>query len=228
LRSYKESSLLVEVFTRAYGRFTVIAKGCRRKKTRSQGMFIPFKPVLISWTGKGELPILTSIEQLQYFPQLSYANLSCGYYMNELIIRLLHRHDPHEVLYDKYEDGISALSKDQNPYTVLRIFEKYFLQEIGFGLVLDHDVETGEEIIEERDYRYHPEKGPVLAQEEQVNVISGTTLIALRKENFSTDIQQSQAQQLTRQLINIQLAGKTLKSRKVLQDIRRYEEKFRL
>ncbi len=222
-RSYRESSLLVEIFTRNHGRLTLIAKGCRRKKSQIQGLFLGFKPLLLSWTGKGELPILTSIEQTGFYPQLSASGLSSGYYMNELLLKLLHRHDPHELLYDKYYDSVISLIEGSNPYTVLRVFEKVLLQEIGFGLVLDHDVETGEVVVSGSRYRYFPQKGPVIAKSETPDSISGSTLLALQQEEFESDEVQSEAQKLTRSLIDIQLNGRDLRTRRVVREMKQYE-----
>ena len=222
-RPYSESSLLVEAFTREFGRLTLIAKGCRRKKTQPQGLFLPFKPLLISWTGKGEMPILTGIEQLGFTPPLSGTRIGCGYYINELILKLLHRHDAHEALFEKYQEQMLALSDQQDPFVILRIFEKYLLREIGFGLILDHDVETGEAIRHDMNYRYSPEKGPALAARHESDVISGTTLIALDKEQFLTREDQRQANRLTRYLIDLQLNGKSLRTRRVIHEIKRFQ-----
>ncbi len=223
-RSYSESSLLVEVFTREYGRLTLIAKGCRKKKTQPQGLFQPFKPLLISWTGKGELPILTGIEQPRFTPPLSGTGIGCGYYINELILKLLHRHDAHETLFEKYQEQILALADQQDPFVVLRIFEKHLLREIGFGLILDRDVETGEAVRQDMDYRYLPEKGPVLATGGENDVISGATLIALDTEQFPTWENQRQANRLTRYLIDLQLNGKPLRTRRVIREMKRLIE----
>lgn len=229
-QSYRETSLLVQIFTRNFGRLTLIAKGCRRKKSRVQGLFLPFKPLLLSWSGKGELPILTAIEQIGFCPPLDAIGVTCGYYINELILKLLHRHDAHEVLYDKYAQAIFALSDKKKPNTVLRVFEKYLLQEIGFGLVLDHDAASGESIAEEHSYQYFPQKGPIATNKEQNNIkgniISGATLLALQNEKFNSQQERAQAQQLTRLLIDIQLNGKELRSRRVMREMKRFKEQI--
>ncbi len=224
-RPYMESSLLVEVFTREHGRLTLISKGSRRKLTRSQGMYVGFKPLLISWVGKGDLPILTSIEQQGHFQSLKQSEIGCGYYINELILKLLHRHDSHEKLFDKYHDLIISLSEGKNPFLLLRIFEKHLLQEIGFGLVLSHDVETGEEIRADSFYVYVPQKGPITAPSQNSDTICGETLIGLKLESFKTEAQMKQARWLTRSLIDIQLAGKKLKTRKIFTQMRHYKQR---
>ena len=217
---------MIEIFTPNFGRLALIAKGCRREKSRIRGLFLPFKPLLFGWTGKGELPILTSIEQTEFCPQLDVLGVVCGYYLNELTLKLLHRHDPHQLLYNKYQYAVFELLDKQNRHTILRIFEKYLLQEIGFGLVLGHDAESGETITATRHYQYLPQKGPVVTQPlngEQDNIIFGATLIALQKEKFESQQEHLQAQRLTRLLIDIQLSGKELRSRRVMQEIKQYK-----
>ncbi len=221
---YSESSLMIEVFTREYGRLTLIAKGCRRKKSQSQGLFLPFIPLLVSWTGRGEIPILTGIEQTGFIPQLSGTGIGCGYYINELILKLLHRHDAHVVLFDKYHEQMLALIDQRDPVVVLRVFEKYLLREIGFGLILNHDVESGEAIRHDMNYRYFPEKGPVLVAREDRDAISGSTLIALDREQFLSREDQLQAGMLTRYLIDLQLNGKSLRTRRVIREMKRYQQ----
>jgi len=189
-------------------------------------LFLSFKPVLLSWVGKGELPILTSIEQTSFYPQPEFSSVSSGYYMNELILKLLHRHDPHELLYDKYEESVLKLLDRNDPFTVLRVFEKHLLREIGFGLVLDHDVDTGEALVKENDYKYLPQKGPVVVDTKQDGTISGATLIALEDEQFNSGRDHSQARQLTRALIDIQLNGKELRTRRILREMKSYKEKI--
>ena len=189
-------------------------------------MFLSFKPLLLSWTGKGELPILTSIEQTGFCPQLDASRVACGYYINELILKLLHRHDPHATLYDKYDKAVFELSDKKNPNTVLRVFEKYLLQEIGFGLVLDHDVESGEPIAADHRYQYFPQQGPIATNRQHGNIISGATLIALQNEEFKSDHDRSQARWLTRLLIDIQLNGKELRSRRVMREMKRYQARI--
>ena len=224
-RPFSESSLLVDVFTREYGRLTLMAKGSRRAKSRITGLFIPFKPLLLSWGGRGELPVLTGIESLQHYLNLDYIGRSCGYYKNELLLKLLHRYDSHEILFDKYEESLFALMKRQNPFTVLRIFEKYLLQETGFGLILDREVETGEAINPGGYYNYHPLRGPVYTPKTDPLAVSGQTLIALHTEIFETELQHKEARWLNRMLINIQLNGKTLSTRRVAESMRHFMER---
>jgi len=227
-RPYSETSLLLDIFSRDHGRLTLIAKGCRKKKTQAQGFFLPFKPLLISWTGKGELPILTSIEHQSFLPLPDKNGVNCGYYVNELLMKLLHRHDSHEELFERYNNFFYSLANGGDPNSVLRVFEKHLLREIGFGLVLDHDVESGEMILGHRDYQYIPQKGPVASSDTHVEKVSGETLLALQIESFETDKQKREARALTRALIDGQLNGKELRTRRVITEMKRVEKKIQL
>ena len=227
-RPYSESSLLLEVFTREYGRLTLIAKGSRRSKQRSVGLFIPFKPLLISWNGKGNLPVLTGIEPQRFALDLSASARACAYYQNELLLKLLHLHDSNQKLFDCYRHSLVVLEQGMDPHAVLRIFEKHLLREIGFGLILDHDAATGEAIREDAYYDYVPEKGPVRAPVPDVLAISGRTLKALNDEKFMSREQLQEAMRLTRKLIDLQLNGKTLRTRKVIHSMKSFKDQHRL
>lgn len=212
---YRESSLLVDMFTRGHGRLMLVAKGSRRGKSKARGHFIPFKPLLVSWSGRGSLPTLTAVEAGRNFPDMDRLGRNCGYYANELLMRLLHRQDSHESLFDRYEDMLAALARGDDPSRVLRIFEKHLLQETGFGLILDRDVETGEQIREYERYSYIPQKGPVLSALPGHLVVSGKALMTLREELPMTPDVKRESRLLTRMLIDVQLNGKELRTRKV-------------
>ena len=227
-RPYSESSLLVDVFTREYGRLTLIAKGSRKNRQRSVGLFIPFKPLLISWSGKGNLPVLTGIESSRFAIDLSASARSCAYYQNELLLKLLHRFDSNEKLFDRYRDALAALEDGVDPHAVLRIFEKHLLREIGFGLILDHDASSGEVIDEDAYYDYVPEKGPVHVSAPDAGAISGKTLKALNDEKFKSREQLQEAMRLTRKLIDLQLNGRVLRTRKVVHAMKNFKDQQRL
>jgi DNA repair protein RecO (recombination protein O) len=225
-RPYSETSLLVDVFSRHHGRFMLLAKGARRQKSTMRGMLLPFTPLLLSWAGKGQLPILTVAEPGGYAENLSRQWVQSGYYVNELILKLLHRFDEHARLYDYYDHTIQALSSGTDASSVLRVFEKRLLQEIGFGMILDHDVETGEAIDPNGNYHYVPHRGPVLANGNRASVtsVSGSTLRALQEERFDSAESSRQARTLSRSLIIQQLGGKELRSRRVMLQVQRYRK----
>lgn len=241
-RPFAESSLLADLFTREHGRLTVLAKGARRGKSRVRGVLLPFLPLLASWSGKGQLPTLTSaelrIDGAAVNGALKGETLASGFYLNELLLLLLHRHDAHEALFEHYHAAVSQLACAPSPRQArraLRVFEKHFLRHIGFGAVFDRDADTGQAIDARRQYRYIPERGPVRVDSETAATVadaagdaadappvSGRTLHALRDEEFRSDAELREAQRLTRALIDRQLGGRALRSRRVLREMSRY------
>lgn len=161
-RPWSESSLLVDVFTREYGRFRVLAKGARRQKTGSRAQLQSFQKLQISWSGRRSLHTLTGVEITAIRPiSLPRSVLASLYYMNELVFKLLHANDAHEKLFDAYDEGMQRLTNGDKLEDVLRFFECALLSEIGYGLILDRDASTGEQIDAQEQYFYYPERGPV-------------------------------------------------------------------
>ena len=235
-RPYSESSLLVDVFSKEYGRLMLLAKGARRRKSRTRGVLLPFQLLLASWSGKGALPILTSVEQSGGYQSLRSGNLASGFYVNELLLILLHRFDAHETLFEHYRRAIDRLHREQSPVEALRVFEKNLLHDIGFGAALERDCETGEAISRDLYYRYVPDKGAVCADENNAASantepsfdaalrISGRALHALREERFESENDLLEARRLTRVLLERQLNGRALRSRRVLREMNKYIE----
>src|SRR3970282_94597 len=122
-RDYSETSLLLEVFRAHNGRIGLIAKGARRASSRMRVILKPFQRLLIGWSGKGELAVLTGAEQDAGAPALAGAALYCGFYLNELLLRLLHRHDPHEALFAAYRIALDALGRGGAHEAAMRVFE---------------------------------------------------------------------------------------------------------
>ncbi len=220
-RPYSESSWLIDAFSKKYGRVSLLAKGARRLKSKVRGLIRPFQPLLLSWSGKGELQTLTGAEANGLAPPIDQQSWLCANYMNELLIRLLHRHDPHERLFDHYDQALQAFREGQPRQVVLRLFEKRLLNEIGYGLLLEHDVHD-QPIQADRTYHYHADKGPVLVTDQpsgSTRQVYGATLIALANEEFKSTVEIEQSKRLIRVLLNHNLQGKDLKSRAVLRTI---------
>lgn len=225
--SYGETSLLLEVFTRTYGRLGLLAKGARRLHLRQRPLLEPFQPLLISWTGKGELPVLSGTELVGDSVFLQGPILYCAFYMNELLIRLLHRHDSHELLFDAYGSALRALQSQSSAEVTLRVFEKRLLQEIGYGLVLENEMTDNAPIDPARVYRYVINRGPVRVTSgdnvedlDHAVTIQGSTLLALAKESLGdiTVLQETKA--LMRAALGHHLAGRPLNTRKLFRNIK--------
>lgn len=212
---YGETSLLLEMFTRRHGRLGVVAKGARRARSPLRATLIPFLPLVTGFSGRGELPTLTGAEPAGPAPAIAGEALFCGLYLNELLLRLLHRHDPHERLFESYGDALGRLGAGRDTEAVLRVFEKRLLEDIGFGLVLDHDVEDGAPIQPEHLYRYVPERGPVPAHaaDGEGIAVQGASLLALARERLVDGVALSELKPLMRALLARHLGERPLTSR---------------
>jgi DNA repair protein RecO (recombination protein O) len=222
-RPYRESSALLEVFAESHGRVGLVARGMRSSRSRQRGELQLFRPLRLSWLARGELGTLTAVEADGPIPGLRGPVLYSAFYMNELLLRLLARHDPHPRLYRVYQASMQNLAEGPEIEPVLRIFEKELLQELGYGLLLDHEIVTGEPVQPELYYDYQLESGPVVASSgaAQGFVFKGSSLLALSKGTMTTVEALQDAKRLTRAALNLYLGDKPLKSRELFRSIKR-------
>jgi DNA repair protein RecO (recombination protein O) len=219
---YRETSLIVEAFTRTFGRVSLLARGARRPRSPMRGVLLSFQPLALSWFGKGELRTLSRAEWQGGQPLLRGEGLLCGFYLNELLLRLLPREDPHEALFADYRRALQQLGvhvasgADSGP--VLRAFEKSLLKELGYALSLDRDG-AGREIDSSKTYRYDPERGPVEAAGGGEPLVSGRTLLDMARDDYSDPVTQQQSKALMRLLINHRLEHQPLRSRQIFRDL---------
>jgi len=222
-RHYSETSLILEVFTREQGRLGLLAKGARRRSSPWQGVLKPFQPLLLSWSGRGDLALLIGAETDGGAIALDVDSLYCGFYLNELLMRLLHRHDPHEQLFDAYRSALQALGSVAVPETVLRIFEKHLLGEIGYGLVLDRDIQDNSPLVPDALYEYVLDQGPIRVAESNRHRpargirIHGESLMALAREEFSAPRAARETKMLVRAALSRHLGVRPLHSRRLYQ-----------
>jgi DNA repair protein RecO (recombination protein O) len=218
---YKETSLIVEVFSRQHGRTALIAKGARRPRSALRGVLHAFQPLRLSWAGSGELNTLVTAEWQGGMPFLRGFGLMCGFYVNELILRLLPRDDAHENLFDAYAASLGRLGGDEPTAAVLRGFEKRMLAELGYAMLLDRDAADGAPIDPALHYLYDPERGPlpVSGVPGGQMVVRGSTLLDLDRDDFSSAETLQEARGLMRALIGQRLHGQTLHTRSVLLEL---------
>ncbi|WP_415034573.1 DNA repair protein RecO [Azonexus sp.] len=223
---FRETSLIVEVFARDFGRIALLARGARRPRAAIRGLLLAFQPLELGWAGKGEVPNLMKAEWVGGQPLLAGEALFCGYYLNELLLHLLPREDAHAVLFARYATILQRLAghTERTAREIdLRCFEKYLLQELGYGLLLEQDAD-GAPILTEAFYSYRMEQGavrvPHAAAEE--GTLRGKTLLDLAGEDLSDPLSRSEAKQMMRRLFNHYLAGKELVSRHVFADLQRF------
>ena len=220
-RPYRETSLLVEAFSRDHGRVALLARGARRPHSTLRGLLMGFQPLELSWSGKGEVLTLMRAEWQGGQPLLTGLPLFCGYYLNELLLRLLPREDPHPQLFERYVQILLHLgyaSPGQVDEADLRAFERALLAELGYGLNLEQDWQ-GWPIEAERLYRYEIENGAVPAGAGEAGLIAGQTLLDMGRDDYAHPVTRQEAKQLMRRLLAHYLDGVELESRKLVREL---------
>lgn len=225
VRPYRDTSALVEIFTPDFGRISLVARGVRSGNSKTRGLLQPFRKLLISWYGDKELKSLTSVEEDGEVIGVKAGALVSALYVNELLVRLLHRHEEHESLFELYRNTLRTLEGADNISKALRLFEKSLLQELGYGVMLEYDMETGESIDENKRYLYQVEVGPV-PYSPMVNgsllkckagiVVHGKSLLSLDRGDLNDARCEQESKKLMRYIINHYLEGKPVKSRELL------------
>ncbi len=218
-RPYRESSQILEIFSRNHGRLSLMSRGSRGPRSRTSGLLQPFRPLLLGWYGRGEMPSLRSVDAADARPpQLSGKALPSAMYLNELLVRLLHRNDVHDQLFSEYHETLYDLQRPGGLETVLRSFEKSLLEQIGFGLNLSHDADSGEPVQADHWYAYHFEHGPVQcrgSQAGQYPVVTGRSLLAFAAGELESSAGLAEIKKLMRYVINHHLGSRQLKSREL-------------
>ncbi len=211
-RNFRETSLLLDIFSREHGIFRLIAKGAMRGKGGRSGVLQPFLPLSLAWTSRGEPAILTGAEARGNIFELAGKNLFCGFYLNELLVKLLPPHDPHERIFDCYTQSLQRLESGLRLDETLRFFELALLEELGYGLLLDCEAENGTEIRADLYYAYRIEQGPVECKAGD-GAISGTVLLGLRNGFLTGPEETLSAKRLLRRVLHHYLGGRPLNSR---------------
>jgi DNA repair protein RecO (recombination protein O) len=222
---YKETSLIVEAFTRAFGRVALLARGARRPRSAMRGVLLSFHPLRLGWSGgtanEASLGNLISAEWSGALQPLAGRALMCGFYLNELLLRLLPRDDPHEALFDYYAEALRGLSLGAAQAAVLRSFEKRLLAELGYAPQLEREAASGAPIEPGSRYVYEPDRGPMLLKTSSSAelAVSGQTLLDLAADEFTRPETRDEARMLLRALIGQRLHGQVLHTRTVLREL---------
>lgn len=216
-RSYRESSLLVELWTRDHGRLSAVAKGVRKQKGTG-ALWQLFTPILISLRGNGELLTVTSIEPQGNAYFLQKEALFAGFYLNELMMYTLQKSDPHQQLFYYYETALQKLAMCPFEEQSLRQFEKYLLEELGYGLLPKNEYELQRQFQEEHQYRFNPGEGFRLLQggedEQSIDVFAGKSILAIAREEWSQDALKD-AKRLMRLVMATVIGTKPFNSRRL-------------
>jgi len=217
---YKETSLIVELFARRFGRVALLARGARRPRSATRGVLLSFQALRVSWSASAELGNLIAAEWAGALLPLAGQSLMCGFYLNELVLRLLPRDDPHEALFDSYGEALSRLSTAGDASVVLRGFEKRLLAELGYAPILDRDA-ASRPIDPDRLYAYEPERGPTVVNGTRgdLPVVRGRTLLDVAADDYTSPTTREEARSLMRALIGERLHGQVLHTRTVLREL---------
>lgn len=221
-RPFRDTSQILDILSRDYGKLSLVARGSRGPKSRLRGILRPFMPLSMSWVQRTELGTLTGAELNGSPLRLTGDALLSGYYINELLLHFLHRHDPQPDIYDNYVHAIETLATAEEIAPCLRRFEMELLRQLGYALSLEHEAESHGLLLPETWYEYRIEQGPVpVARSEGPLVFDGATLTAVAEQRFSDPDVLRAANRLLREVIGFHLGGKELKSRKVLIELHR-------
>lgn len=215
-RHFRETSLLIEWFSKEHGRFTTIAKGMRRARNNMAGLFEPFVPLMISYQGKTELLNLTHVERTEVYSRLHGECLFAAFYLNELLLALLQKHDAHPKLFSYYEESLHALRNVALFPQVLREFERQLLIEVGFGLFANIDEQIKQQFNEDSYYAFYPTQGFVAVPNDAFNdaLFSGKILLQIAHSEWNEQSLKA-AKTIHRHIINSLLGTKSINSRQL-------------
>ena len=214
-RAYRETSLLLEVFSLEHGRVSLVARGAKRGKSNQAGMLQPARKLNIAWAMRTEMGSLNTVELSGPAYALSGRKLFCCFYLNELLMRMLHKHESHPELFHKYEQALIELQSDEAEDRCLRMFEKHLLKSLGYGILLDQDSVTGAGIEAHQQYYYLTGSGPQQDKPENqpAVVIAGSSLLALEQENNWNEQIAREAKRLFRAILDSHIGDRPLASR---------------
>lgn len=216
-KPYRDTSLLIEAFSESHGRLGLVARGARSRRGGQAALLQPFHPLLLSWSGRGELHTLTAAESQQNPLTLQGDSLISGFYLNELLMRLLPRHDPHPHLFQRYAQTLQQLATNGMDEWLLRLFERDLLQELGYGLLLTHEGGSGEMVQADSCYCYHLEFGPERQRhtDDPCLLVHGETLLCLAGQGEAGTRSRGEAKRLMRTVLAAYLGKKPLASREL-------------
>ena len=219
-RAWRETSLLLEAFTRDHGRVGLVARGVRSARARlPRSALEPLQALLLDWSGRGELQTLTAAEPVRNPPALRGDALMSAMYVNELMVRLTARDDPHPELFQRYAALLDDLASTRSLAWSLRRFERDLLAATGYALQLETEADTGTPVEPAQIYDYVPEVGPLVAtgSTNRGARIRGSALLALAADTTPPDAEDLAAlRRLMRMLIGAHVGERGLQSWRVL------------
>lgn len=221
-RPFRDSSQILDIITRDHGKIALVARGSRGSKSRLAGLLRPFLPLRVSWVARSDLGTLTGADADGAPLGLRGDAMLSAFYVNELMLNFLHRHDAQPEIFDLYKQVISVLGSTSNISVSLRSFELQLLSLLGYAVNVEHVSGTQQDLDSEQYYDYRVEQGPVpVNRTEGRLVFSGAVLKSIQAQMFDDPKVLRAANRLLREVIAYHLGGKELKSRKVLLELHR-------
>ena len=221
-RAFRDSSQILDIITRDHGKIALVARGSRSARSRLAGILRPFLPLSVSWVSRSDLGTLTGAEAAGAPLGVSGDAMLAAFYVNELLLNFLHRHDPQPAIFALYERGISSLVSTSSVADALRHFEIELLGLLGYALNLRHEAGSHEPLVADQFYEYRVDQGPVAVSRSQGPLVfSGSSLLRIESREFQDPEVLRAASRLLRAVIGHYLGGKELKSRRVLRELHR-------
>ena len=221
-RPWSDTSRILDLLTRDHGRVTLFARGVRRGRSPLAGVLQPFLPLLVSWSGKADGGQLTGAELAGECRALPPARLMSGFYLNELLLKLVPREEAQPGIFGAYAVALEALASEQGEQVALRLFEKMLLEQLGYGLELGHETGDGDPLAAEGYYHFRPGHG-LWRAEAGAGDYRGADLLALAAGRLETPESLRAAKRLLREALADCLEGRGLRSRDVMLALRREE-----
>ncbi len=221
-RPYSETSLILDVFSEEVGRLSLVAKGARSKGSAIRGALQPFTPLFMKWSGRGQMPTLRHAEAIGLAIPLADKALYSGFYLNELLSRLLVTHLAYPSLFQHYINALVGLAQSNDPEPSLRGFEFCLLEALGYDIDFLHCAGTGEAIDPNLCYLFREQQGFIASlMKNNALIFSGAEVQAFAKRHFTTESQLKAAKRFTRLALQPYLGEKPLKSRELFIKLRK-------
>jgi len=224
---YRETSLIVEAFTQTHGRVAMVARGAKRPRSELRGVLQAFQPLILSWFGQQELKTLFRAEWRGGLPLIGGGALLCGFYLNELLMKLMAREDPHPAFYESYERALGELAAGAPQAPLLRCFELDLVAALGYAMPLTHEADSGAPLEPDARYHYVFDRGPQRAPPRpgmKLPRVRGATLLALAARRCDDPATALEAKRLMRDVLDHYLEERGVHSRRVVQDLQALED----
>jgi len=223
-RPYSETSQIINLFSRHYGRVDAIAKGSKRPKSKFKSFLQPFSPILVSWSGRSQLKTLRSVDiSSGKQSNVSRKHLMSAFYLNELILSFLTTADPYPDLFDAYSLAINNLSNADSSEIILREFEIQLLTEIGYAINFQTEAMSSKKIEPNLSYRFIAEEGFIssVTSSPRDTLIKGSVIQSIDQKDFSQPQTMRAAKRIIRESVKYHLSGKELNTKKVVKSLKK-------